>query len=98
MRRLEERLEDRHATEEDACARLTAAREEAGRIVHEARDRAEREAAEDRRTVLFRAEREAEQIVSRAKARAEELRRLSAEDRPGAAQEVLALILPRREA
>ena len=98
VRRLEERLEDRRGAEEAARARLEAAREEAERILQEAREGAEREAADKRRGILSRADGEAEGIVSRAGEHAEMLRRISAEDRPAAAREVVGLILPRRDA
>lgn len=96
VRRLEERLDDRHSTEEAAKARVAAAREEAGRIVREARERAAKDAAEDRREALARADEEAERVLAGAKSKAGTLRALAEGDRAAAAREVVAMVLPAR--
>lgn len=94
VRRLEERLQDRRGAEEAARARVAAAREEAERIVEEARLKAERDAEQHRRAALARADEEAGRVV--AEAGAGRLRDLAAGDRPAAAAEVVAMILPGR--
>lgn len=96
VRRLEERLQDRRAAEDDARARVAAAREEAERIIEEARREAERDAEQHRRAELARAAAEAERIIEEAAAEAGRLRELAGDDRPAAAAEVVAMILPGR--
>ena len=86
VRRLEARLEDRRGAEEAAASRVAAAREEAGRLVREARKGAEREAAERRRAALARAEEEAVRVLREAEVRVERLRVLAGNDRPAAAR------------
>ncbi len=96
VRRLEERLQDRRGAEEAAGARVAAAREEAERIVEKARLEAERDAEQHRRAALARADEEAGRVVAEAAAGAGRLRDLAAGDRPAAAAEVVAMILPGR--
>ena len=96
VRRLEERLDDRRSAEEAARARVAAAREEAERIVREARDRAEKDATEDRREALARADEEAERAIDEARGRAATLRTLAEGDRTAATREVVAMVLPAR--
>lgn len=98
VRRLEEKLEDRKGAQEEAESRVASARKEAERIVREAREGAENDAAEHRRATLARADEEAARIIAEAKARAERLLSLAEADRPAAAREIVALILPGREA
>lgn len=98
VRRLEERLNDRRSAQEAAEARVTAARNEAERMVREAREKAETDAAEHRRASLVRADEEAERVLHAAKNKAGRLRALAADDRPAAAREVVGMVLPGREA
>ena len=94
VRRLEEKLDDRRSVEEAAEARVTAARREAERLVREARERAEKDAARHRGEALARADEEAERVLVEAKSRAATLRALAADDRPAAAREVVGMVLP----
>lgn len=96
VRRLEERLQDRRGTEEAARARVAAAHEEAERIIEEARREAERDAEQHRRAELARADEGAGRVVAEAEIGAGRLRELAGRDRPVAAAEVVAMILPGR--
>lgn len=96
VRRLEETLEDRRDLEQAAEARIAGARRQAEAIVREAREEARGAAAARRRQALAHADEEAARVVAEAKARAGTLRALAGGDRPAAAREVVALVLPGR--
>ena len=94
VRRLEETLDDNRDVERAAEARLAAAREEAERMVREARETARRGANRERSIALARADEEAERILREARERAENLRALAEGDRAAAGREVVSLVLP----
>lgn len=98
VRRLEETLDDMQEAREAARVRIVAAREEAERIVREARDEAELEATGRRHLALARADGETARVLEEARARADKLGALAEEDRAAAAREVVSWLLPGRGA
>jgi cell division septum initiation protein DivIVA len=94
VRRLEETLEGQRDLKETSRERVEAARKEAEEIVREAREEALRAAEEHRMKVLAEADQEVERMLEEAGDESRRLLALAEEDRFGAADEVVAWLVP----
>lgn len=94
VRELERRLAERDYAQADAAARVSSAREHAGRVLAEARERAQRHARERRVKELADAERSEAILLLRAREEVERLRQQVSSERDRVIETFLQAVLP----